>query len=157
LNEDMTSDSELPWLRVRFADGREVEVHSPNAIQIYEDSFAASVSEQLDVSVSKEDAELRNQPAREEDAGGEVPSIKAQSGTTANLRLLLASSWAAKGRRVTEFVEALKANAVPDESRKVADRLANLVKAGQARRVQTPEGYCYFPMPLVNAHLAATE
>ncbi len=130
---------------MKFSDGREVEIHSPDAIEIYKREFAMAIlgPQTQSVPEAKRHTESSGQEGTVSD---EVPKIKAAAGTMDNLRLLLSTPWAKKGRLVADFVKALETNAAPDLSKNVSKNLSRLVKSGEARRIPRQEGYCYYPV-----------
>jgi hypothetical protein len=58
-------EHEIPWFRIRFVDGREVEIHAPNAIEIYEKDYKSHL--------------LDFKPSHTEDDSREVSSVQPSS------------------------------------------------------------------------------
>lgn len=135
-----------PWFKVRFRDGREVELHSKNAGQIFADKFLSLLITDTSEPVVIQRIPEGTQIGAELGAGG-LPTIRATSSNMANIRKLFETGWARKGVTAADIVKALEANAVATTLKIVTARLTELVKSNQIRRVKKDSQWVYFPNP----------
>jgi hypothetical protein len=138
----------LPWFRVKFSDGREVEVHSVDAIQIFADTFREELLESVSETTQKApekstvvEPEIRGTSERP------LPTIKSSTSTMDNIRALIATPWARDGALLSDLLEALESNAVPSSVGTVSSCLTRLVKQNEMRRVKKEGQWRYYPNP----------
>ena len=124
-----------------------MEIHSPDAFQIYQGNFEDLILHQSSGDAVNPSASSGGNGTSAADVA-EVPKIKASKSTQDNLRALLDTEWAKQGRTNAELTTALEANAVPDKPNRVSNYLARLVKANIARRMKKEDGvYHFYPLP----------
>jgi hypothetical protein len=142
----LSDHSSLPWFRVRLKDGREVEIHSMDAIEIYRNEFASLVQAASESKTDHgPDAANASNVSPGDDFG--VPSITTSKRTQDNLKALFETDWAKQGRTNAELTRALEVNAVPDKPNIVSKYLSRLVKANIVRRIKKDKVYHFYPLP----------
>lgn len=138
--------SALPWFRVRLDDGREIEIHSVDAIQIFRKDFEELVLQPSQTNTHEARA-LRMEMRTPRGESSDFPTIKTSKSTLENLKALFQTPWARTGKTVTELTEALEVNAVPDKPNNISSYLTRLVKAGVIRRIERDGVYHFYPLP----------
>jgi len=142
----LSQGDSLPWFRIQFRDGRTVEIHSQDALKIYErdfkDVFASLPNPQPGVEMGSgdagrlESASLDNLPT----------SIEKPTGSEDAVRKVVYTPWArSKLRSPDELRNALQNCGYELNIGNISAILSNLFKKGEVRRQKAGKTFVYGP------------